>query len=123
MQRKNLNLNKEKLQLREAKVPFIGHITSDQGLLVDPEKTRAIADMTVPTDKAVVHRLLAVVQYLGKLLPQLSDLTKPLRDLLQKDVEWWWGDAQQRSFEAVRKAVCSTPVLRYYNLHEEVTLQ
>ena len=79
MQRKNVILNKEKLQLREAKVPFIGHIASDQGLLVDPEKTRAIADMPVPTDKAAVHRLLGMVQYLGKFLPRLSDLTKPLQ--------------------------------------------
>ena len=86
---KNLILNNEKLQLREAKVPFIGHIASDQGLLVDPEKTRAIAEMTVPTDKAAVHRLLGMVQCFSKLLPHLSDLTKPLRDLLQKDVEWW----------------------------------
>ena len=33
------------------------------------------------------------------------------------------GTAQEASLEALKKAVMSTPVLRYYNLQEEVTLQ
>ena len=36
---KNLILYKDKLRLREEKVPFIGHIASDQGWLVDLAKT------------------------------------------------------------------------------------
>ena len=33
------------------------------------------------------------------------------------------GTAQEASLEALKKAVMSTPVLRYYNLQEEVTVQ
>lgn len=85
--------------------------------------TQAISEMPAPTDKAGVQRLLDLVQYLSKFLPRLSDITKPMRELTQNDVQWTWGTAQEASLEALKKAVMSTPVLRYYNLQEEVTLQ
>ena len=72
---------------------------------------------------AGVQRLLGMVQYLYKFLPHLSDLTKPLQDLTKKDIEWVWDDQQQEAFKRLKNAVASTPVLRYYNLQEEVTLQ
>ena len=53
----------------------------------------------------------------------LSDVTKPLRDLTQKDIAWTWDHAQQQAFNDLKKAVTNTPVLRYYTLQEEVTLQ
>ncbi len=67
---------------------------------------------------AGVQRLLGLAQYLGKFLPHLSDITKQLRDLTRKDSEWTWDQAQR-----LKKAVSSAPVLRYYNLEDEVTLQ
>ena len=104
-------------------MPFIGHITTDKGLRVDPAKVRAIREMPAPTDMAGVQRLLGLAQYLSKFLPHLSDITKPLRELTQNDVQWVWGTAQQTALEALKEAVVTTPVLRYYNLEEDVTLQ
>ena len=116
-------LNAQKLCLRESEVPFIGHITTSKGLCINPAKVKAIQKMPAPTDKAGVQRVLGMVQYLSKFLPNLADITKPLRDLTQKDVRWTWGPAQESAFEQMQAAVSSTPVLRYYNLAEEVTLQ
>ena len=120
---RNVKLNIDKLTLREREVPFIGHVATDKGLRVDPAKVRAITEMPAPTDKAGVQRLLGLAQYLSKFLPRLSDITKPLRELTQNDVQWFRGDAQQASLDSLKKAVTQTPVLRYYNLEEEVTIQ
>ena len=64
-----------------------------------------------------------MIQYLSKFLPHLSDMTKPLRDLTQQDVEWCWGDGQDSALKQIKEAVTHTPVLQYYNLEDEVTLQ
>ena len=72
---------------------------------------------------AAVQRLLGLTQYLRKFLPHLSDLTKPLRELTQRDVIWIWDHVQQQALDSLKKAVTNTPVLRYYNFQEEVTLQ
>ena len=115
-------LNTNKFNLRQQKVPFIGHIATDEGLCVDPAKVRAIIEMPAPTDKTGVQRLLGLAQYLSKFLPHLSDITKPLRELTQNDVDWTWESPQQTALDTLKKAVTTTPVLRYYNL-KEATIQ
>ena len=117
-----VKLNTDKLNLRMTEVPFIGHMATDKGLGIDPAKVWAIRDMPASTDKAGVQRLLGLAQYLSKFLPRLSDITKPMRELRQNNVQWAWR-TQEASLEALKKAVMSTPILRYYNLQEEVTLQ
>ena len=80
-------------------------------------------EMPQPKDIAAVQRLLSFSQYLSKFLPNLSDITKPLRECTQKDSEWIWDHAQQDALDTLKKAVSNTPILHYYNLLEEVTLQ
>ena len=120
---RGLKLNPEKVQLRKKAVPFIGHVATGQGLCADPAKVQAIREMPPPADIAAVRRLLGLTQYLSKFLPHLSDLTKPLRELTQKDTEWVWDHAQQRALDTLKEAVTNTPVLRYYHLEDEATLQ
>ena len=79
--------------------------------------------MPQPADVAGVQRLLGMAQYLAKFLLHLSDITKPLRDLTQKNVAWVWEQPLKKAFEEQKEAISSTPILRYYNLAEEVTLQ
>ena len=105
------------------KSPFIGHVATAEGLQVDPHKVQAIQEMPPPKDVAGVQRLLGLAQYLSKFLPHLADLTKPLRELTHQDSLWTWDHPQQAAFEKLKEAVSRTPVLRYYNLKEEVTLQ
>ena len=77
---------------------------------MDPAKIR---EMPTPNNVAAVQRLLGLAQYLSKFLPHLSDKTKPMRLLTQKDVDWVWDSTHQETFEALKKAVSSAPILRY----------
>ena len=95
---------------------------SGDGLRVDPAKVKAVLEMPALTDKTGIQRLLGMIQYLNKFLPHLSDMTKPLRDLTQQDVEWCWGDGQDSALKQIKEAVTRTPVLQSYNLGDEVTL-
>ena len=52
-----------------------------------------------------------------------SDVTKPLRELTQQDMEWAWDEPQKMALESLKDAVTRTPVLRYFNVKEDVTLQ
>ena len=64
-----------------------------------------------------------MVQYLGKFLPRLSDITKSLGDLTRQDVEWHWDEPQERAFEQLKDVVSVSLILRYYNPQEKVTIQ
>ena len=51
-QSKGLKLISKKLQLRLSEVAYMSHLITSDGLRVDPEKTKAIREMPVPSDKA-----------------------------------------------------------------------
>ena len=115
-------MNAEKIKLKKHKVPFIGHVTTGKGLRVDPTKVQAIQEMPPPRKVAAVQHLLGLTQYLSKFLPHLSDITKLLRELTQKNTEWSWDEHQQQALENLKRAATNTPVLPYYSLEDEVTL-
>ena len=90
---RGIRLNADKVKLWKKEVPFIGHVATGEGLCVDPSKVRAIIEMPPPKDVAAMQRLLGLAQYFGKFLPHFSDITKPLREITQKDAEWIWDHA------------------------------
>ena len=75
---RGVKLNKKKFQYKQEKISYLGHVISSEGIQADPDKVQAIQDMPQPTDTAGVHRLLGVVTYLTKFLPQLSTIAEPL---------------------------------------------
>lgn len=75
----------------------------------------AITQIDAPKDTSEVRSFLGSANHLAKFLPGLADMTKPLRDLMCADAKWYWGPAQQQSFESVKQALSATPVLVHYD--------
>lgn len=63
-----------------------------------------------------------MVTYLGKFIPNLYELTEPLRKFLHKETAWYWDHKQQKALKDVREVLSSTPVLRYYDVNKPVKL-
>ena len=120
---RNLKLNKEKVKLRMTEVPYIGHLLTSEGIKPDPKKVEAVQKMPQPTDVPSVKRFLGMVNYLSKFLPNISTITEPLRQLEAKGVKWHWDDNQQKAFDEVKTLITCHPVLQYYDVTKEVTLQ
>ena len=120
---RNLTLNKDKVRLRLTEVSYIGHLLTADGLKPDPKKVEAILMIPKPTDVKSVKRFLGMANYLSKFLPHLSTVTEPLRRLEDEHVEWHWNEVHERAFTDVKQLISNHPVLRYYDVSKEVTLQ
>jgi hypothetical protein len=119
---RGVRFNDSKKQVCKDKVAYLGHVVSKDGVVADKKKIDAVCEMPPPTDVAGVQRLLGMVTYLAKFIPNLSDLTAPLRECLNTEVEWHWGKIQQDSFEKLKEVLTSTPVLRFFDVNLPVTL-
>ena len=119
----NLRLNYDKCKIRKTSVPYVGHIISAEGIRPDPEKIRAVCDMPPPNSKEAIRRFLGLVQYLSKFIPNMSQIDAPLRVLLKSDVEFQWDHAQQKSFEKLKTACTTTPVLALYDVNKPTEIQ
>ena len=119
---RNLKLNREKCHFRVSEVHYVGHVLSADGVKPDPKKVEAILVMPTPTNREGLQRFLGVVTYLSKFIPNMSQKSAPLRQLLQKDVEWSWGQVEDDAFASLKTAISSATVLKFFDLKEPVTL-
>ena len=115
--------NASKIRLKLPEVRYCGHIFSAQGIRADPEKVKAITNLSEPKDMKALQRFLGTVNYLAHFLPRLSQVCEPLRRLLAKDVEWSWQTQQQAAFDQIKQLVAKHPVLSYYDVFKPVTVQ
>lgn len=105
------------------KIKFLGHMLSAKGVEIDPEKVEAIGKLREPENKTELQRLLGMVTYLAKFIPNLSQITQPMRELLVQEAEWVWTPHQKKAFDEIKQALSSPSVLRFYNVNKNVTLQ
>ena len=119
---RNLKLNRGKCHFRVSEVRYVGHVLSADGVKPDPQKVEAINGMSVPVNREELQRFLGVVTYLSKFIPNMSQKSAPLRQLLQKDIEWSWGKAEDDAFTSLKAAISSAPVLKFFDPEEPVTL-
>ena len=101
--------------LRKSEITFLGHIISKDGVRADDSKIAAMVNMTEPTDVAELRRCLGMVNYLGRYLPHLSSVLRPLNDLLVKETAWTWGPEQAAAFAKVKEMLTTTPTLAYFD--------
>ena len=118
-----LRLNADKLTVGEKEVEYFGHLITADGLKPDPKKVKAIETMPPPTSKKELQTVLGMITYLAKFAPQLSETTKPMRDLLKEDIEFVWDKPQEESFRKVKEIITKQPVLAYFDPKKHTTLQ
>ena len=58
------------------------------GVGADPDKTAVMREMKAPSNVPEMIRFLGMVNQQGKFLPNLAELTQPLRGLLNKKRTW-----------------------------------
>jgi hypothetical protein len=90
---------------------FLGHRVSAEGLKVDPEKVRAVADWKAPTDVHGVRSFLGLANYFRRFLQGYSSMVVPLTNLTRKNKPWEWTDECQEAFEKVKHGLTNAPVL------------
>lgn len=68
------------MQYKLKQVIFLGHkIILEKGLKPDPENIKAINALESPTNKNEVLRILRLLKFFSKLIPNLSQLTTNMR--------------------------------------------
>ena len=115
----NLKLNLEKCEFNKREIEFLGYIISGDGVRIDPTKTKAITEMPPPSDIHELRRFMGMVNFLGRHLPNLSAVMRPLSQLLEKDSAWYWGPAQEDAMQKIKEMISTAPTLAFYDPSKE----
>ncbi|XP_063055929.1 uncharacterized protein K02A2.6-like [Engraulis encrasicolus] len=110
-----LKLNRAKCQFGVQEVTFLGDKLSSEGIEPDERKIQAILSMPRPTDKKGVLRIMGMINFIGKFIPNLSVKTSALRELLHDSTEFKWTTRNEREWNALKATLTKSPVLAYYD--------
>ncbi|KAJ8418705.1 hypothetical protein AAFF_G00002040 [Aldrovandia affinis] len=80
-------LNTDKCLLRQKHLHYFGHCINKHGIRPDEVKVKAITQMQPPKDITDLRRILGMIHYLGRYLPNLSEVMRPLNHCHTTDHE------------------------------------
>jgi hypothetical protein len=92
-------------------VPFLGHVVSSEGIMVDPRKVKEVLDLKPPMTMSEVRSFLGLAGYYRRFIPNFSKITKPVTELLKKENKYVWSDACDEAFKHLKKLLTTSPVL------------
>ena len=106
-----LRLNPKKCTFEVTSRKLLGHIVSERGIEVDPEKIKAILNMPAPRTEKEIRGFLGRLQYISRFIARLTDICEPIFHLLRKNQPTVWNNDCQLAFEKIKKCLLSPPVL------------
>ena len=137
----NLKIKPKKTFFFQSQVLFLGHTLSKEGISPNPEKVQKVKDWPVPSNAKEVHSFLGLASYYRWFIPQFAKWASPLHELirpvamkkthariklppLQQNLPpFEWTSVQQESFDKLKLALTSAPVLAYPNYEKPFLLE
>ena len=71
-------------------VPFLGHVLSVEGVVVDPSKVRDILSWKPLISVHQVCSFLGMAGYYHRFIPSFSKISKPITELLKNQTKFVW---------------------------------
>ena len=127
----NLKIKPKKTYSFQSSVVFLGHVLSKDGISPNPEKVSKVKDWPVPKSAKEAHSFLRLASYYCRFIPQFAKWANPMHDLICPIVmkkkhagvkvpplapnlpPFQWMPEHQESFDELKEALISAPILSY----------
>ena len=90
---------------------MLGFVVSKQGINIDPERTRAISQISMPHSKKSMQSFLGKINFVSRFIPGYTEIVRPLQKMIRKDAEFKWNADEKQSFRDILKAIAEAPTL------------
>nr|XP_009791491.1 PREDICTED: uncharacterized protein LOC104238728 [Nicotiana sylvestris] len=92
-------------------ISFLGHVVSRDGIQVDPKKIEVVQDWPRPTTPTEIRSFLGLAGYYRRFVEGFSRIATPFTRLTQNGVAFWWSNECEESFQKLKTAFTTTPIL------------
>ena len=81
-----LKLSPSKCRFFQKEIKYLGHMISEAGVSVDPEKVASVKDWPIPQTVTAVQRFIGFASFYRRFLKDFAKVTKPLHEVTQGSV-------------------------------------
>lgn len=117
----NLTLNAEKCKYGQSEVEFLGYIVSEKGMRPAKDKVKDVLSCKRPSSVTGVKSFLGMVNFMGSFIPDLSEISEPLRRISGSTRTFEWGQEQETAFEKMKEIVAKEVHTRGFFNENDIT--
>ena len=107
-----VTVNHEKSSFSVAEVDFCGHRMSAAGVTPTASSVQAVADAPRPETPKELRSFLGLTGWFSRFVDSYAEVVRPMAELLKKDTPFEWTANINRSFQAIKKMVSGSPMLK-----------
>ena len=105
----NMKLNPAKCAFGVSAGKFLGFIVNHRGIEANPDKIKAVLDMSSPSGIKEVQRLIGRIAALSRFVSRVSDKCQSFFQVLKKAIQW--DTKCEEAFSALKTYLSSPPIL------------
>ncbi|CAG2237235.1 unnamed protein product [Mytilus edulis] len=89
--------------------------SANKGIQPPPERLQAIKDYPSPKSVKELRRVVGLLNWFRKYIPNFSSEIEPMTKLLRKNMKFRWSVEQENAFQKLKKLLLNSPVLAFPN--------
>jgi hypothetical protein len=105
-----LNPKKTIFGVEEGKI--LGDIISQEGISIDPEQIKEIAQLPLPHNKMAMQLFFGKINFVRKFTLDFAETVNPLHKMIRKYVEFKWDEENKGSFNNNKTTISQAPMLQ-----------
>ena len=117
-----IKLKASKCHFCYPEIEFVGHLVSEKGIRMMPEKVERVQAWPVPKSQTELKGFLGLAGYYRRLIKDFASIAVPLNKMTSKKIPYQWGKEQQEAFEKLKLAMTTAPVLGKPNFQQDWVL-
>jgi ribA/ribD-fused uncharacterized protein len=121
-----LKIKGSKCAFAQTKISFLGHIVTANGVKADPSKIEKVQNAAIPKNVTEVKSFLGLSGFYRHFIEGYATLAAPLYEQTNKrcreEKKIAWTEKEQKSFNDLKTALTTSPVLGYPDINKEFIL-
>jgi hypothetical protein len=90
----------------------LGHLVSERSIEVDRAKIEVIEQLPTPVNVRGIRSFFGHAGFYRQFIKDFSHIARPLTNLLAKHIPFEFDDACLKSFNIIKKALISAPIIQ-----------
>ena len=119
----NLKIELNKCGFDCSEIKYLCFNVNKKGLQIDNHQIQPILEFLKPKNIKQLQRLIGMVSWYRRFIPQFAEIIKPLNRLLKKNRKWDWGIERKKAFKKIKKLFTSAPILTYLDFSKPSQLE